>query len=43
MAIYLSQHFNFEFVNKKYEKMLPTATFGMNRVNKIEVILTKNE
>ena len=28
VAIYLSQHFNFEFVDKKYETMLPTAHLG---------------
>jgi cytochrome P450 len=42
VVTYLSQHFNFELVNKKYETELPMAHFGQSRVNKIEVILTKN-
>ena len=43
VAIYLSQHFNFEFVDKKYENKIPKAFFGMSYVNKVEVRLTKNE
>ena len=39
----VSQHFNFEFVDKQYETKFPIAQFGMSKRNKAEVILTKNE
>ena len=43
VALYFSQHFNFEFVDKQYETKFPIAQFGMSKRNKAEVILTKNE
>ena len=42
-AIYLSQYFNLELVDKKYQTEFPIAHFGMSRRNKVEVILTKYE
>ena len=41
--LYLSQNFNFEFVDKKYETQLPNSHMAMNKRNKIEMILTKRE
>ena len=43
IASYLSQHFNFEFVDKKFENILPTCTVGMSRHRAIEIRLTKYE
>jgi len=42
VATYLSQYFNFELVDKKYETQFPTAQFGMVGYKDIEVILTNN-
>ena len=39
---YLTQAFNFKFVNKKFETELPVAKFTMSRRNKVEIIFTKN-
>ena len=38
---YLSQNFDFEFLDKKYMTQLPNAHVGLNKRNKIEVSLTK--
>ena len=41
LAIYMTQFFNFEFVDKKYESEIPIAHLGMSKRNKIDVVLTK--
>ena len=41
-TIYLSQQFNFEFVDKRYETEFPIVHFGMSGRKRIEVILRKN-
>ena len=40
VATYVSQNFNFEFVNKKFETKFPVSHFAMSGRNKVEVILT---
>jgi len=41
VSTYLSQHFNFEFVDKKFETEIPTASFGMSRTRPVKMIITK--
>jgi len=43
VGTYLTQYFNFEFVDKKFNTQIPVGTFGMSRCRPVEMILTKFE
>ena len=38
---YLSQHFNFKFVDQKFETQVPMASFGMSNQRPVKLILTE--
>ena len=40
---YFTQVYDFEFVNPEYKTKFPNGHFGINKHNKIEVVLTNKK